>query len=57
MSYTKPNIESNIDNNKIEIIENKALLYLKDFWKFSLFYGDYIASLHSRKSAKRLSDS
>ena len=51
MNYAKSNIDSSIDNNKIEIIENKALLYLRNFWKFSLFYGDYLANLHSRKNA------
>ena len=52
MSYIKPNVGSNPDNNKIEIIKNRALLFIKSFWKFSLFYGDCLASLHSRKSSK-----
>lgn len=52
MSYTKSNIDSTVNNNKIEIVENKALLFLKKFWQFSFFYGDYLGSLHSRKSSK-----
>lgn len=27
----------------------KAWLWCQKFWQFSLFYGDYLASLHSKK--------
>ncbi len=52
MNYIKSNIDSTVNDNKIEIVENKALLFLRKFWQFSLFYGDYIGNLHSRKSSK-----
>ncbi|MEM7761298.1 MAG: hypothetical protein AAF298_24690 [Cyanobacteria bacterium P01_A01_bin.40] len=48
MNYTKSKINSNIEN-KIEFEENKVMLGLKKFWQFSLFYGDYLASLHAKK--------
>ena len=49
MNYNKSNINSNIENNSIEFEENKVMLWIEKFWQFSLFYGDYLASLHSKK--------
>ena len=49
MNRIKSKSESKIDN-KIELAENQVLLWLKKFWQFSLFYGDYLASLHSKKT-------
>jgi hypothetical protein len=49
MSQTKSKINSDINNNQVEFVENKLLLWLNKFWRFSFFYGDYLASLHSRK--------
>ena len=49
MNRIKSRSNTNI-NNKIELAENKVLLWLKEFWQFSLFYGDYLASLHSKKT-------
>lgn len=34
---------------KIEIEENKILLFVQKFWRFSKFYGEYLGSLHSKK--------
>ena len=34
---------------KIEIEENKIIIFLQRFWQFSKFYGDYLANLHSKK--------
>ncbi len=49
MNYTKSTkIDSNIKDN-IEFKENKVMLWLNNFWQFSLFYGDYLANLHSKK--------
>ncbi len=33
---------------KIEIEENKIILFCQKFWQFSKFYGNYLASLHSK---------
>ncbi len=33
---------------KIEIEENKIIVFLQNFWQFSKFYGQYLASLHSK---------
>lgn len=51
MSHTKYHIEANVDS-KIEFKENKVLLWLEKIWQSSLFYGNYIGSLHSRKNSK-----
>ncbi|WP_319421668.1 hypothetical protein [Pleurocapsa sp. FMAR1] len=34
---------------KIEIEENKIILFCQKFWQFSKFYGEYLGSLHSKK--------
>lgn len=39
----------NLAYDKIEIEDNKILLFLQRFWQFSKFYGEYLASLHSQK--------
>ena len=52
MGYSKSDFNSTVNNDKIEIVKNKTLLFLKKFWHFSLFYGDYLGSLHSRKNSK-----
>lgn len=49
MNHTKPQITSDIDNEKIELVENKLISWLNNFWQFSLFYGNYLAGLHSQK--------
>ena len=49
MNYARSSIDQNIADNKVEFEENKILLWLSNFWQFSLFYGDYIASLHAKK--------
>lgn len=33
---------------KIEIKENKIIVFLQNFWQFSKFYGNYLGSLHSK---------
>ncbi|MEM8830732.1 MAG: hypothetical protein AAGE96_15430 [Cyanobacteria bacterium P01_G01_bin.19] len=54
MSHTKhhANLDASIDSNKVEFEENKMLLWLEKFWQFSLFYGNYLGSLHARKNNK-----
>jgi hypothetical protein len=47
------NIEPNLANSKIEFEENKILLFIKRFWKFSNFYGEYRARIHFDKSFKQ----
>ncbi len=49
MNHTKHSINFHADSNRVEIAENKILLAIKKFWQFSLFYGDYLGSLHSHK--------
>lgn len=39
--------EPNFAHSEIEIEQNKILLFLQKFWRFSKFYGEYLASLHS----------
>ena len=40
---------SSVANSQFSTINQKVGLFVKKFWKFSLFYGDYLASLHSKK--------
>ena len=40
--------EQNLAYKKIEIEQNKMLLFLQKFWQFSKFYGEYLGSLHSK---------
>lgn len=50
MNYSKYNFELLPTNNRSDKNQSqKAWLWLKKFWQFSLFYGDYLASLHSQK--------
>ena len=50
MDFSKSNLKPyNLTNNKVSYTENRVWLWLKKFWEFSLFYGDYLASLHSQK--------
>lgn len=51
MNHSKCYKDSSINDNKIEFVENKIFLWLNKFWQFSLFYGDYLASLHSQKKS------
>lgn len=50
MNYSKCNFES-LDAKKRPFLNQyqKAWLWCKKFWQFSLFYGDYLAGLHSKK--------
>jgi hypothetical protein len=36
----------NLAEEKIEIRESKILVWLRKFWEFSNFYGEYRASIH-----------
>ncbi|WP_319421253.1 hypothetical protein [Pleurocapsa sp. FMAR1] len=50
MIYSKSNTKlSNIAENKVVYDDNKVRLWFQKFWQFSLFYGDYLGSLHSNK--------
>ncbi len=50
MIYSQSNTKiSNTAENKVVYHDNKVLLWFQKFWQFSLFYGDYLASLHSKK--------
>jgi hypothetical protein len=50
MNYSKGNFERpNLDNRPVLTQNQKLRLWCQKFWQFSLFYGDYLASLHSRK--------
>lgn len=50
MNFSRTNIKPlNITNHEIGKTESKIWLGLKKFWQFSLFYGDYLGSLHSKK--------
>lgn len=33
---------------KLEFEENKFLLFIDKFWQFSKFYGEYLATMHSK---------
>ena len=51
MNYSKFNFEL-LDANEKPVLNQyqRAGLWCRKFWQFSLFYGDYLASLHSRKN-------
>ena len=50
MNHSKCNNEFlDTKNPSVLTLERKISLWWKKFWQFSLFYGDYLASLHSRK--------
>jgi hypothetical protein len=52
MNYYKTNLELLNDNDREQPIltqYQRAWLWCRKFWQFSLYYGDYLASLHSRK--------
>lgn len=57
MNFSKSNVKSlNATNDKVFYTESQhreslgqVWLWLKKFWQFSLFYGDYLGSLHSQK--------
>lgn len=38
-----------VASSQFSTIDQKVRLFVKKFGKFSLFYGDYLASLHSKK--------
>lgn len=46
MNFSKD--KPNLATQKIEIEENKILEFFKKFWRFSNFYGEYLASLCSK---------
>lgn len=51
MNYYRTNLESLDNKEKLVLTQyQKAWLWCRKFWQFSLFYGDYLASLHSRKN-------
>ena len=51
MNYSRFNFELIDDNNKPILNQYQtARLWLIKFWQFSLFYGNYLASLHSKKA-------
>lgn len=50
MNYSKSNIEFiEANNNQASTSDRRVWLWLKKFWQFSCFYGDYLASLHAKK--------
>ena len=51
MNHTKSNFRSNVESSRIEFEENKVIQWLEKFWRFSLFYGDRLASLHAKKGS------
>ncbi len=54
MIYFKSNTKlSNTAENKVVYHDNKVMSWFQKFWQFSLFYGNYLVSLHSKK--KRVS--
>jgi len=53
MDYIKPDFDSDLKNDQVEYVDNKVLLWLQNFWKFSLFYGSYLSNLHCRRKTKR----
>lgn len=51
MNYYRTNIKLLDNQEKPDLTQyQKAWLWCHEFWQFSLFYGDYLASLHSRKN-------
>lgn len=51
MNYSQSNYESSDIARQPALNQYQtAWLWCQKFWQFSLFYGDYLASLHSRKS-------
>lgn len=52
MNYTHSKINLNTEHNQVEFVENKFFLWIAKFWQFSLFYGDYLAKLHSKKGVR-----
>ncbi len=46
MKLSKENPD--LADKRIEIKENKIIVFLQSFWQFSKFYGNYLASLHSK---------
>ena len=52
MNYPEFNLKLLDDNERIALTQSqRAWLCCQKFWQFSLFYGDYLASLHSRKKS------
>ncbi len=51
MSYSENNL--NLTHPKIIIEHNKILMLFQKFWRFSNFYGEYLASLHSQKKIEK----
>ena len=50
MNYSKLNLESSeAKNSPFLNPSQKFWQWCNKFWQFSLFYGDYLASLHSKK--------
>ncbi|VEP16347.1 hypothetical protein H1P_440005 [Hyella patelloides LEGE 07179] len=50
MNHSKFNLKSQkTNNNQIDNVEQKNQLWLNKFWQFSLFYGNHLGSLHSKR--------
>lgn len=50
MNNYQPSLRST--NEQFSNFQQQAALWCRAFWQFSLFYGDYLASLHSRPNKK-----
>ena len=50
MNHSKCNFEL-LNSNALSPLtpSQKTKLWYQKFWRFSLFYGEYLASLHSQK--------
>lgn len=46
------NSKSDLAQQNIEFEENKFLLFLQKFWKFSNFYGEYRAKIYLNSHQK-----
>ena len=52
MNYSQSKLEFTcVPNNRVTI-KSRLQSWATNFWRFSLFYGDYLASLHSKKSQR-----
>ena len=54
MNYTKSSLPTSNGHNIPTLNQyQKVRLWVIKFWQFSLFYGDYLGSLHSRKKVSK----
>ena len=42
---------TDIEYKNIKIKQDNVLILLRNFWKFSKFYGEYLANLHSKNKS------